>query len=96
MFIVTLTYTAPLERIDACLPAHRAWLQEHAARGLILMAGRMEPRDGGILVAHAADRAELEAALRDDPFAQAGLATYAVTEFIPTMTAEALSAWRAQ
>jgi aminoglycoside phosphotransferase (APT) family kinase protein len=33
---------------------------------------------------------------RDDPFAQAGLATYAVTEFVPTMTAEALSAWRAQ
>jgi uncharacterized protein YciI len=96
MYIVTLTYTAPLERIDAYLPAHRAWLQEHTARGLLLMAGRKEPRDGGILVAHAADRAELDAALRDDPFAQAGLATYAVTEFIPTMTAEALSAWRAQ
>jgi uncharacterized protein YciI len=96
MFIVTLTYTAPLERIDACLPAHRAWLQEHTARGLLLMAGRKEPRDGGILVAHAADRAALDAALRDDPFAQAGLATYAVTEFVPTMTAEALSAWRAQ
>jgi uncharacterized protein YciI len=96
MFIVTLTYTAPLERIDAYLPAHRAWLEELYARGLMLMSGRKEPRDGGILIAHAADRAELEAALRDDPFAQAGLATYAITEFIPTMTAEALSAWRAQ
>ena len=96
MFIVTLTYTAPLERVDAYLPAHRAWLEEHTARGLFLMAGRKVPRDGGIIIAHAADRAELEAALRDDPFAQAGLATYAITEFIPTMTAEALSAWRAQ
>ena len=96
MFIVTLTYTAPIERIDAYLPAHRAWLEEQYARGLMLMSGRKEPRDGGILIAHAADRAELEAALRDDPFAQAGLATYAITEFIPTMTAEALSAWRAQ
>ena len=96
MFIVTLTYTAPLERIDAYLPAHRAWLEEHYARGLFLMSGRKVPRDGGILIAHAASRAELDAALRDDPFAQAGLATYAVTEFVPTMTAEALSAWRAQ
>ncbi|NIA57001.1 YciI family protein [Massilia sp. TW-1] len=96
MFIVTLTYTAPLERIDAYLPAHRAWLEEQYARGLMLMSGRKEPRDGGILIAHAANRAELDAALRDDPFAQAGLATYAVTEFVPTMTAEALSAWRAQ
>ncbi|MCS0584587.1 YciI family protein [Massilia pinisoli] len=96
MFIVTLTYTAPLERIDGYLPAHRAWLETLYARGLLLMSGRKEPRDGGILIAHAASRAELDAVLRDDPFAQAGLATYAVTEFVPTMTAEALSAWRAQ
>jgi uncharacterized protein YciI len=60
------------------------------------MSGRKEPRDGGIIIAHAASRAELEAVLRDDPFAQAGLATYAITEFVPTMTAEALAAWRAQ
>ena len=96
MFIVTLTYTAPLERIDAYLEAHRAWLGEQYARGLFLMSGRKEPRDGGIIIAHAASRAELEAVLQDDPFGQAGIATYAITEFVPTMTAEALSAWRAQ
>jgi uncharacterized protein YciI len=96
MFIVTLTYTAPLERIDAYLPAHRAWLDEQYARGLFLMSGRKEPRDGGIIIAHAASRAELESVLRDDPFGQAGLATYAIIEFVPTMTAEALAAWRAQ
>ena len=96
MFIVTLTYTAPLERIDAYLPAHRAWLGEQYARGLFLMSGRKEPRDGGIIIAHAASRVELEAVLRDDPFGQAGIATYAITEFVPTMTAEALAAWRAQ
>ena len=66
MFIVTLTYTAPLERIDAYLEAHRAWLGEQYARGLFLMSGRKEPRDGGIIIAHAASRTELEAVLRDD------------------------------
>ncbi|WP_322403291.1 YciI family protein [Massilia luteola] len=96
MFIVTLTYIAPLDRIDAYLPAHRAWLEEQYARGLMLMSGRKEPRDGGILIVHAADRAELDAALRDDPFGQAGLATYAITEFVPTMSVDALAAWCAQ
>mgnify|MGYP001548897492 CR=1 FL=1 len=96
MFIVTLTYIAPLERIDAYLPAHRAWLEEQYARGLMLMSGRKEPRDGGILIAHAADRAELDAALRDDPFGQAGLATYAITEVVPTRSVDALAAWCAQ
>jgi uncharacterized protein YciI len=96
MFIVALTYTAPLARIDSFLAAHRAFLDEQYARGLFLMSGRKEPRDGGIIIAHAASRAELESVLRDDPFHQAGVARYEITEFVPTMTAEALAAYRAE
>jgi uncharacterized protein YciI len=96
MFIVTLTYTAPLERLDAHLAAHRAWLGEQVACGLVLMAGPKLPREGGIIVARAASRAELDEALRGDPFAQHGLATYAVAEFVPGVTADALAAWRGQ
>jgi uncharacterized protein YciI len=96
MFIIALTYTAPLARIDAYLAAHRAFLAEQYARGLFLMSGRKEPRDGGIILAHAASRAELDAVLRDDPFHQAGVASYEITEFVPTMTAEALAAFRAE
>jgi uncharacterized protein YciI len=96
MFVVSLTYTAPLARIDAFLEAHRAFLAEQYARGLFLMSGRKEPRDGGIIIAHAASRAELESVLRDDPFQQAGVARYEITEFVPTMTAEALAAFRVE
>jgi uncharacterized protein YciI len=60
------------------------------------MSGRKEPRDGGIIIAHAASRAELESVLRDDPFQQAGVARYDITEFVPTMTAEALAAFRVE
>jgi uncharacterized protein YciI len=94
MFVVTLTYTAPLERLDACLAAHRAWLQDLVARGVVLMAGPHKPREGGFIIAAAADHAELEALLRDDPFAQEGLATYAITEFVAGVTADALAPWR--
>jgi uncharacterized protein YciI len=96
MFVVSLTYTAPLARIDAFLEAHRAFLAEQYARGLFLMSGRKEPRDGGIIIAHAASRAELESVLRDDPFQQGGVARYDITEFVPTMTAEALAAFRVE
>jgi uncharacterized protein YciI len=95
MFIVSLTYTVPLERIDASRAAHRAWLLEQAARGVILLAGPKVPREGGILVANAASRAELEETLRGDPFHQEGLARYDITEFVPGVAAEALAAWRA-
>ena len=95
MFIISLTYTAPLAKIDARLAAHRDYLAEQYAAGVFLMSGAKVPRDGGIIVAHAPSRAALETILGEDPFALADLARYEITEFTPTMTAEALAAWRA-
>jgi uncharacterized protein YciI len=94
MLIISLTYTAPLERIDEHLAAHRAFLDAQYARGIFLLSGRKVPRDGGIILARAASRAEIEALVCQDPFHQAGLARYEITEFVPTMAAEALSAFR--
>jgi uncharacterized protein YciI len=94
MFIVSLTYTAPLEHIDAHLPAHREFLGEQYARGVFLMSGPKEPRIGGIIVAHAGSRAEVEDLVRQDPFHRAGIARYEITEFVPTMAAELLSAYK--
>ena len=53
------------------------------------------PREGGIILADAPSRAALEAVLGEDPFHQAGVARYEITEFTPLMTAPALGAWRA-
>lgn len=78
MFIVLLTYTAPLERIDAQGEAHRAWLRSCYDDGIFLASGPQEPRTGGAILAHGLTRAELEARLAGDPFAQAGLATYQI------------------
>lgn len=95
MFIVSLSYTAPLDEVDAHLAAHRDFLAAHYAAGTFLMSGRKVPRDGGIIVADAPSRAALEAVLGEDPFARANLARYEITEFVPAMTAGALDAWRA-
>jgi uncharacterized protein YciI len=94
MFIISLTYTAPLGQVDAHLAAHREFLGEQYARGLFLLSGRKVPRDGGIIVASAGSRAEVEKLVRQDPFHRAGLARYEITEFVPTMTADTLAAFR--
>jgi uncharacterized protein YciI len=94
MFIISLAYTAPLEQVDAHLAAHRAFLDTQYARGVFLLSGRKVPREGGIIVARAANRAEVEELVRQDPFHQAGVAHYEITEFVPTMTAQALAAFR--
>jgi uncharacterized protein YciI len=94
MFIVELTYTAPLERIDALIPDHVAWLKGGYASGNLLASGRKEPRDGGVLVLNAPDRAAVEALVAKDPFHVAGVAEYRITQFHATMTAPALEQYR--
>lgn len=82
MFIVTITYTQPIEAIEARTTEHREWLDQHVASGLIIAAGPMVPRTGGILVVRSGGtKDELEAVLKADPFQIHGLADYAVTEF---------------
>lgn len=82
MFVVTITYTQPIEAIEARTVEHREWLDQHVASGLVIAAGPMVPRTGGVLVvASRGTKEELETLLKDDPFQVHGLADYAVTEF---------------
>jgi uncharacterized protein YciI len=94
MFVISITYTKPAGEIDALLTAHKQFLNEQYADGMFLMSGRKVPRSGGIIIADATDRAEVEAIIESDPFYIGGVATYDIIEFVPSMTAEALSAFR--
>lgn len=94
MYIVHLTYVAPLERIDELIPEHVAWLDEHYAAGVFLASGRREPRTGGVILTAAMARDELDAILAGDPFGRAGLAEYEVVEFLPSKTGPELAGHR--
>ncbi|MEV7072221.1 YciI family protein [Streptomyces sp. NPDC091972] len=94
MFVLELTYTAPLDAVDAVLPAHVAWLEEQYERGVFLASGPKNPRDGGVIIAVAEDRARIEEIAAGDPFVTAGVCAYRVTEFAATKTAPALEPYR--
>ncbi|MFJ9038465.1 YciI family protein [Streptomyces sp. NPDC102406] len=94
MFVLELTYTGPIEDVDAHLEAHVAWLDAQYAAGVFLASGRKEPRDGGIILAAGAGRAAIEEITATDPFVIAGVCAYRVTEFIATKTAPGLAAYR--
>ncbi|MFJ9692500.1 YciI family protein [Kitasatospora sp. NPDC101183] len=96
MFILELSYTAELDRIDAGLTEHVAWVRRHIEDGTFLAAGRKVPREGGIILAVGEDRAAIEALAATDPFLLAGVAEYRVTEFIATTTAPVLDGFRQQ
>ncbi|MFC5212834.1 YciI family protein [Streptomyces coerulescens] len=94
MFVMELEYTAPIEAVDAVLEAHRAWLDEHYEKGIFLASGRKNPRDGGVILAVAPDRARIEELAATDPFVGAGVCVYRITEFVATKTAPALEQYR--
>ena len=81
MFVIELTYTAELPRIDAHMKAHMRFLREQYAAGRFLVSGRKIPRDGGIIIARGESREEIERIARTDPFVTQGLADVRVIEF---------------
>ncbi len=87
MIIVLLTYTAPLEALDAQLAAHRDWLKAAAEEGVLMAAGRKVPRTGGMFLARGTLEA-VKAWATTDPFAMHGLSDYEFVEVDVTMAAE--------
>ncbi|MFF1296746.1 MULTISPECIES: YciI family protein [unclassified Streptomyces] len=94
MFVLELSYTAPLDQVDAVLEAHVAWLDAQYERGVFLASGRKNPRDGGVILAVAGDRARIEEIAATDPFVTAGVCAYRITEFAATKTAPELERYR--
>ncbi len=72
---------------------HSAHLETGFRRGLLLASGPQVPRSGGVILARAADRAEIDAFLAADPFLQAGYSRYRVLEFQPVKRQLATDSW---
>ncbi len=88
MFIISLNYRCQLEEVDRHLEAHVAYLKQEYSNGSFIASGRKNPRTGGIILSNVKSKSDLEAILAKDPFYQAGIAEYDITEFIPSMVAE--------
>ena len=88
MFIIDLIYKAPLTAIDAHMADHVAFLKTYYASGHFLISGRKKPREGGIIIAVADSREEIEAIVREDPFCARGLADVRIVEFRASQRAD--------
>jgi uncharacterized damage-inducible protein DinB/uncharacterized protein YciI len=92
-FVIESTYLAALDKIDEKLAAHRAHLETGFRSGMLLASGPQVPRTGGMILARAKDKAEIDAFLARDPFARAGISRYRVVEFEPVKQAALFSGW---
>ena len=81
MFVIELVYRADLSAIDAHMAAHVVFLKKHYSAGHFLVSGRKIPRDGGIILAVAKTRQQIQTIVEEDPFYQRGLADFRIVEF---------------
>jgi uncharacterized protein YciI len=95
MFLIVLRYIKPLSEVDRFVGEHRAFLERHYASGIFLLSGRQEPRTGGVILAKAESRAQIETIVRSDPFNREKIAEYELIEFLPSMSSAGLEPFEA-
>jgi len=92
-FIIEITYTATIGKIDAILSDHRAFLQSGYDQGLVLMSGPQNPRTGGIIVARAESLEAAKQFFSQDPFQTKKAARYRFIEFSPVKHTALVRDW---
>ena len=92
MFVLLLTYTQPVEAVDALMRDHMRWLNDGYRDGRFVVSGRRVPRTGGVIIARGDDLEEMEAIAAADPFVTGGVATVEVIQFRASQTAAGFEA----
>lgn len=88
--LLLLTYVRPLDEVDAHMKAHVDWIKQGFEAGVFLVAGRQEPRTGGVILARG-QRPEAEALAATDPFVTSGVATVEIVQFNASFATPALA-----
>ena len=81
MFIIDLNYIVPLEQLDKHMTDHVKFLHKYYNQNMFVASGRKVPRTGGIILALANSKDEVERIISEDPFAIHKLAEFKITEF---------------
>jgi uncharacterized protein YciI len=88
MYVMAIIrYRRPLEEVLVHQDAHRAYLRGLKEKGVLIAAGPMNPRFGGMVMLRVGDddAAALDAIRDGDPFVQSGVAQYELIGWNPVI-----------
>ncbi len=89
-FIKQETFLRPYSAMKPHLAAHRAWVAELRAAGVVISSGYLvdgqgQPGGGGLLVLQAADHAAAERLIRSDPMVCSGGVAWRLERWVPVV-----------
>ncbi|GAA4790450.1 YciI family protein [Olivibacter ginsenosidimutans] len=84
MFIISLTYQAPISTVEQHMEEHLAFLNKYYQKEKFICSGRKNPRTGGVILVYNCTIDEVSELIKEDPFYIHKIALYDIIEFIPT------------
>lgn len=81
MFLLLGRYTALAHEVEPHREGHLAWVQEHTAAGHFIAGALQAGGVGGLIVAKASSRDEVDGWIAQDPFIAEGVFEYDVREY---------------
>ena len=90
MYIIDLNYIVPLEELDQHMAEHVKYLRKYYKKNRFVASGRKVPRTGGIILALADTKEQVEEIIKEDPFYKHELAEFTITQFLTSQYHEDL------
>lgn len=96
MFVVLLKFSANKANASQFMDGHNAWLRDGFEKGFFLLAGTIQPKLGGAIVAYNATFEKIQEIVKKDPFVAENVVAAEIIEITPSKTADQLSFLMAQ
>lgn len=91
MFLLNISYKTHPSAVEPHVPTHGSWVKKHIQSGDFLLAGPKKSGLGGVILARAMERAQLNQLLEGDSFVQADVADYEIVEFASKIAAHGVA-----
>lgn len=91
MFIVLLKFSDNKSQAASFMAGHNEWLKRGFDDGVFLVAGTIQPKQGGCILAHDILREDLTARVNEDPFVIENVVSAEILEVTPSKADERLN-----
>ena len=91
MFVVLLKFSSNKANAGQFMAAHSAWLKNGFDDGTFLLAGTIQPRLGGAILAHNVTLEQIQSIVEEDPFVTENIVAAEIIEITPSKASEQLN-----
>lgn len=91
MFIILLRFSENKSHAREFMDRHNAWIKQGFDDGVFLVAGSLQPNQGGGILAHNTSLEQLYERLENDPFVAKNVVTSEILEISPAQAEEHFS-----